>query len=177
METATKPEISLNEVVKKPIDTVLKYILHAVNTWKSENTEEKIHNKVISLLEKNAEQATLTLLGFENRWGKWEVDHCNGRSGESSIGDYMKKVHAVAIKEFFDSLDLKQIITPALKKKLTTEIKKTYEWKFQEAVQRAARELAEQHAQKLVNELVKTDDLDKTMKMLHLIGADNWTEK
>ena len=166
----TTETVSLNEAVNRPIDEVLRYILQAVNEWKVENTEEAINKKVKRLLNTNADQVTMQLLGFKEGWGKWEIDYANGRDNTSAVGNYMATAKSAAIKEFFDSLDMSNIFTATMKKQLTSEVKKEFKYRFENAVKTAARELAEQKAKALVQELLKSDDLDKTIQMLGLIS-------
>ena len=152
-----------------PLDQALNAGLQAVMEWKHSQDPIKIKKRVTDLLEKNLEQGIITLLGFDYRWGKWEVDHCNGRSGESSVGDYMKQQHSVAIKEFFDSLDIKTLITPTLRNKLSAVVKKEMEWRLEGMVRdRINIVLAEQMSQ-LVKELVPTPDISKHLAAIKLI--------
>jgi hypothetical protein len=81
-----------------PVDSLLTSIACAVEEWKAKNTKEVIKTTVTELLDKESKQLTLKLLGFEDRWGKWEVDHCNGRGGESAAGDYLRIAQKTAIQ-------------------------------------------------------------------------------
>jgi hypothetical protein len=154
----------------KPLDEILPHILSAVLAWKANYTPEKIHAKVTEQLDTNAEQMVLKLLGFDNRWGKWEVDHCNGRAGNSAIGDYMMQQHSIAIKEFFDNFKMSEVITPALKTKIKTVARKEYEYRFIEAAERFARAKAEKDAQKIIDDLLTSDDMEKTIKLMKVIS-------
>lgn len=48
---------------------------------------QKFADAIMADLTKRRSEVTLKLLGLDNRWGKWEVDHCNGR--QSPINDYL----------------------------------------------------------------------------------------
>lgn len=61
----------------------------------------KQHNKydpkalidnIVSDFEKQKIKVLADLCGFNSRWGEgWEVDHCNGRAGNSPIGESIKQ--------------------------------------------------------------------------------------
>jgi hypothetical protein len=58
------------------------------------NLADKIENKV-----KNCwEDMVLKMLGMDNCWGKWEIDHCNGRS--SSLSNMIGGKAKDAVEEF-----------------------------------------------------------------------------
>lgn len=42
---------------------------------------------ILTDINKARREVTLKLLGLDNRWGRWEVDHCNGRA--SPITDFI----------------------------------------------------------------------------------------
>lgn len=53
-------------------------------------TDEKIKERVTRELERSYGEIVAISLGFSrDSWGgrKWEVDHCNGRAGQSDIGE------------------------------------------------------------------------------------------
>lgn len=62
-------------------------------------TPEKIRAFIVNYIENSITDLIHVSLGFsKDRWGnsKWEVDHCNGRAGESVIG---KKIAEMAEEE------------------------------------------------------------------------------
>lgn len=56
-------------------------------------TEDKIKIKIKRTIEQKFERIISVHLGFEDKYGAWEVDHCNGRAGHSDIG---KKIASLA---------------------------------------------------------------------------------
>lgn len=46
----------------------------------SEFDSEAVLKEIVADLTKVKRQVTWKLLGLENKWGKWEVDRCNGRT-------------------------------------------------------------------------------------------------
>lgn len=158
--------------IKKPLDQVIGFVMAAVSHWRKENTEEAIHKKVIDLLDKRSEEMVVKLLGFDLSWGEWALDHCNGRSGNSAIGDYLRNTQAVAVKEFFDSLDLKQIVTPAMKNRLIKAIQKDFEYKLECAVRSALEAHTKQYVEKVIQDITTSDDLDGVIKTIKLLETN-----
>lgn len=68
-------------------------------------SDEQIEQKIKTLLEASFNEVVSISLGFErNSWGQrnWSVDHCNGRGGESTIGQRI----ATAAKQAVDDVIL-----------------------------------------------------------------------
>ena len=66
----------------------------AVKQWlENDCSKAGITERINSMLSKARDKALLQLLGFEYEYnGQFRVDHCNGRSGESFIGDHIRNV-------------------------------------------------------------------------------------
>lgn len=50
-------------------------------------TPDAIDARVQKEIDRQFEDLLAKLFGMNNRWDYWEVDHCNGRAGESFLGD------------------------------------------------------------------------------------------
>ena len=117
----------------------------------------------------------MKLLGFNDRWGKWELDHCNGRSGESAAGDFIRKYQTEAIQEW-----LKTVCLPELDVKTKAQFKREAKAEYVDHIYRGLRNAAQERAnadlQELLNELTSSDQLDayfKTMKLLNPSGESH----
>ena len=71
---------------------------------------ESVAMEIINDLNAQKRAVTLRLLGLDDKWGKWEVDHCNGR--ESPITEYLVKESEGAIRKW---------VNEAVQETLTTE--------------------------------------------------------
>lgn len=156
----------------KPLDAILPLIAEAVSEWQAEHSPEVIKAKIKKLLDTNSKEVVLKLLGFNNNWDKWELDHCNGRSGESAAGDFIRKYQSEAIKEW-----LQTVCLPELDNKTKAQFKKDTQDEYRSCMYSKLRELARQRANEdlklLIDELASTDQLDayiKTMKLLNPSG-------
>ena len=61
---------------------------------------ESIQREIISELTKERRTLALKMLGFDDRWGKLEVDRCNGR--ESVASEFVKSNVGPAIQKWTD---------------------------------------------------------------------------
>lgn len=76
-------------------EAVQKSTLAALATLQTEpeKVAEEIKAKLIKALERDATAVMLSMMGFEKYWDEgWRIDHCNGRAGESPIGDITRTI-------------------------------------------------------------------------------------
>jgi hypothetical protein len=72
---------------RKPLpttDDIRKWADKAMAEWIAENaaSEEQVRGRVREMMERHAEDIIAKVAGFDNSWGRWEVDHCNGRMSQ-----------------------------------------------------------------------------------------------
>lgn len=158
-----------------PVDGLLAAIACAVEEWKGKNTAEAIKKTVTDLLNKESEQITLRLLGFNDRYGKWEVDHCNGRGGNSAAGDYLRTFQKTAIQEWFQSVAMPKI-TPALQKNLAKDLQKTYDEFLSRGVREEVIAQAGRDAKELVKQLTVSNQAENYLKVLTLLNPETKTD-
>ena len=164
-----KPSINLEEL--NPINDLLDTVLKAINEWKSKNTEEVLTQRVHDLLDKNAKEVVLKLLGFNESWGKWEVDHCNGRAGESAVGDYLKMVKQSAINSWLAKAELPKMdktISTAMRK----ELKHDYDRFLKQYLYEYARDQAIETAQEIIKSVFSTTKADAVLKVAKLLQVN-----
>ena len=164
-------EPSINLEALNPINDLLPTVLKSIDKWKEKNSEEALTQRVHKLLDDNAETIVLKLLGFDNRWDKWELDHCNGRSGESAAGDYLKQVQQGAIQAW-----LKNVKLPELNKTLTSVMKKKLEADYKRYLSQFlyeyAREEADKTAKEIIQSLFSQSKVDGMLKLQQLIQSN-----
>ena len=158
-----------------PLDELLPVIAQAIADWQVIHTPDAIKKRVTKLLDESREEIVFKLLGFDkSSWeGKWNLDHCNGRSGESAAGDYLRNVQADAIKEWLSAIPM-----PTISPKMVTDFKKQYQQEFNQRVQYQLQKLITAEADKRAAELFKNissstqlDDYIKTMKLINPKGS------
>lgn len=158
-----------------PVDGVLEAIALAVAQWKEKNTEETIKKKVVDLLNKNSEEITLKLLGFNNRYGKWELDHCNGRSGTSAAGDYLTTMQQTAIQEWLQTVTMPKL-SNAMKNRLSKDMQHDYEHTLHKVVREAVLRQAEVDAQALISKLTVSNQAENYLKVVKLLHPQTNTD-
>lgn len=171
MENKMTPAPSINLEALNPINDLLVTVLKSIDQWKEKNSEEALTQRVHKLLDSNAETIVLKLLGFDNRWNKWELDHCNGRSGESAAGDYLRQVQQDAIQDWLKSVKL-----PELSKSLSSVMKKELEADYKRYLSQYlyeyAREAADKTAKEIVESLFSQSKVDGMLKLQQLIQGN-----
>ena len=84
---------------------------------------EAVTKEVIQDLNASKREVTLKLLGMDNRWGKWEVDHCNGR--KSPIGDIVNAECSAMVTQWVNDT-IKEVLTDEMRLKTKVAIKKAF---------------------------------------------------
>ena len=158
-----------------PLDELLPVIAAAVAEWKVDNTPEKIKERVQKHLTKSGEEITLKLLGFNKdtwRESAWELDHCNGRSGNSAAGDYLRKQQQVAIQEWLSTVTLPPLSAKA-QKDMVNEYISDYKTEMRSILRRKACEQASEHANELISKVVASNNLANHLKVMQLIDPEH----
>lgn len=168
---------STNKPIPEPItmqealQSLVPIINGAIHEWLQKQDPVAIRNKVFKTLEAAKDEVAPKLMGFDRgSFGRgWVIDHCNGRAGESSIGDYMKEHQAEGIKQFIDQLELTK-----LRPFTADEIQDMREEYRQTIIRRtevAVRARAERDANDLANQLSVDDLVSAIQKTQQLLGT------
>lgn len=111
-----------------------------------------IADRVRSILDEHIAVLIPTLMGLElDRWsGRWKVDHCNGRSGESAVGDFLRKRAGEKINEWLAEHAGK---LPELTNSMTKELQSEYQSTLRRAIKEKVWKLAEARANELAAQI------------------------
>ena len=157
--------------MQEALQSLVPIINEAIHEWLEKQNPQAIRKKVFDTLEAAKDEVAPKLMGFnKGSFGRgWEIDHCNGRAGESTIGDYMRKHQQEGIQQFIDQLNLVSL-RPFTKVEIE-EMRKEYRQRVINKTREAVREKAESDAIRLVNSL-SVDDLVSVIKRTQeLIGS------
>lgn len=159
----------MDQKPQNPIEVVFSRMVQAMDEWEREHTPEKMQKDVHALLNQSRDEIVRKLLGFNQSYGgKWELDHCNGRAGNSPAGEYLYNT----LKPIINSW-LGQVEMPTMTAQLRTKLESTMRQQFEDTLMRHAREAAQNEAhavlKELRTELVKTDILAKFRATQQLI--------
>lgn len=137
------------------VETIKEQISKAID---GHLTPEYIERRVHEIISKNTNDVILKLLGFDSTWhggGKYEVDHCNGRSGESFVGDYIRKTCQDKLKEWTGKIDLVSIELPkSALDSLRKEFIQRYEYILRNALLKQAEALATKAAEDYLRSII-----------------------
>ena len=153
-----------------PMKEVIPLIEKAINEWHAKNQPEDIVEYIHKKLDKSRDEVLLKLMGFyKDNWkGNWVLDHCNGRSGNSIAGDYLRSVQQDAINDW-----LSKVALPKLSKtdsdRIAASFRAEYQRHLKRAVESYAQKKADEHARQLVDALVPTPAIDQYLQLKALI--------
>jgi hypothetical protein len=152
-------------------DDVIPLVAQAVETWKRVNSPEAVTKMVHKSLNEARMHVLCSLLGFEkSSWnGNWQIDHCNGRSGESIIGDYLREKQEDAIKDWIDSLGAFDALSKKDQAALRQNVREEYLKSCRAAIKDMVRGKANRDMQALVEEVTKPLQLDNYTRLRELI--------
>ena len=157
--------------MQEALQSLVPIINEAIHEWLEKQNPQAIRKKVFDTLEAAKDEVAPKLMGFNRgSFGRgWEIDHCNGRAGESTIGDYMRKHHQESIQQFIDQLNLVSL-RPFSKKEIE-DMRRDYRERVINKTRQAVREKAEKDALQLVNQFSVDDLVTAIQRTQELIGG------
>lgn len=140
----TNTKIIIPLTPEKLMEEVLPVINAAVETWRIKNTDAVITARVNKVLDDHSNAITMKLMGFNSSWGKdWELDHCNGRAGESAAGDFIRQTQSAAIKAWL-TLAIQDM--PPMATKVKARFQKDVQNEYDTLLRKAAYDYASKKA-------------------------------
>jgi len=97
-----------------------------------DNPTTKIQDNFLKEIKKSEQEILRKVLGFDqNVWGNrtWKLDHCNGRAGNSPIGDRLSHIAEKAVKEW-EQTELQLVLTQGMKKSMQKRVNDLIERKI-----------------------------------------------
>lgn len=128
-------------------------IATAMSTTVQELDTDKFAAACVKQLKARQSDVIWKLLGLDDRWGKWEVDHCNGRN--SRITEYLSQASKARIEEWLNQAIAETLnSTPApITKALRDEVRRRYQSTLNRTLLEAAEQAGRAHAEKLMEQL------------------------
>lgn len=160
-------------------------IEEAVEEWKQTNNTTKIKRDVAEQLSKAKNQVMLQLLGFDKDGWKqptYRIDHCNGRAGNSIMGDYIQSNVKEAVTAFLSDFPLE--LSDVQKKELKAEVHSEFSKKLYQSIRTNMKGLIATRIKEIEKEYLDavleqygisegTDPIKAYQNMLKLIGAED----
>lgn len=158
-------------LLTNPIDDLLPEVAASVEKWRGNNTPQQLERQIFSRLDKERDQIVLKLLGFAPEYGGYQLDHCNGRSGNSAAGEFLVKAQSEAIKNWL-STTVMPTLTEDRRETILKSMSQHYESLFREGLKKAIAEKATADIKAVMDAVAKSNNIDKYLRVLGLIGAD-----
>lgn len=155
------------------VEISTKNIQAAYMKWLAQNTPETIQKDCLNILDKSKDDILRALLGFEkDSWGRqeWKVDHCNGRAGESAVGDYLRRHQQAVIDQWLAQVDMPKMTT-SMKKSMEKEALNVFKREFMRIMEAKVAKYAEEQASTFFNSIVESqkNQVNAQMKALELL--------
>lgn len=131
---------------KPTVEKVQRWAEKARDAWLDEHgSEQAVRDAVRDLLDDNLRAIVLNLLGITKAWPdeEWSVDHCNGRAGESAVGDFLREKAGAELRRW---LEEQAGALPKLPSAAAKSIREEYREMLQREVHHALYGLAQQNA-------------------------------
>jgi hypothetical protein len=146
--TKNKTKVTLQKQIQK-------WIAEASTEWFDRyKTKEQVFTKVHEILDKDKLEIIAKILGFDNHWGEWEVDHCNGRSGNTFVGQYLTDTVKASVNDWL-RITLGNL--PKLNKEMINALHKEYIAEFHRVAHSLIKEEASDRAAKLIRQIVRQE--------------------
>ena len=144
----------------------------AIDKWLAVNTPEEITKSVNSTLDTFKDEITLKLLGFDKSYGdrNWRLDHCNGRSGNSPAGEYLRDTQSVIVRQWLDKVPLPEL-SPNQLKSISLDFGDVYLRALKKSLTALVETKAKEDSQKLLDEIINTDSIENYLKTKALIQS------
>lgn len=145
---------------KKEVKTIpqLKAEIDAAMTAKLEAYLTNIDDIAGRWLDRHFDQVVAKSIGMEDRWGRLEVDHCNGRATAlaNNLGDYVAARINQILPGWIEK-NLKPGLPKGWKKAIQDEFDSQLEYQLRDRIRDAVRNLAAEQADNMAREAVRDD--------------------
>lgn len=144
----------------------------AIDNWLAVNTPDVIEKSINKKLDEHKDEITLKLLGFDKNYGdrNWKLDHCNGRSGNSPAGEYLRDTQSVIVRQWLDKVPIPELTTTQLKK-LSSDFNEVYLRALKKSLTTLVETKAKEDSHKLLKEIISTDNIENYLKTKALIQS------
>lgn len=147
---------------KIDINQFLETSIHnTIQEWKEENSKGSIKERVIHDLDRRRNEIIAKSLGFNSTYGsRYEVDHCNSRNGNTTVGQFLVEHSQEAVQEWllkeakqFDGLvgEVADEVRSAIK----LELSRIYQRHLKETIRNIVKAKAEADAHKMINDALE----------------------
>ena len=146
--TEKKPQPTMQDIAAQLRDK----FIEAAGKTANDVDMSAVTMEVVRDLNASKREVTLKLLGLDNRWGKWEVDHCNGR--KSPVGELIDDACTELITQWVNDT-IEEVLTTEMRLKTKKHIKDAFLKEIADRNSYKTRELISNYANSFVATIVK----------------------
>lgn len=154
-------------IEKSPVEKANAVLLQAVADWEKANTPKALRERVIELLDSKRDEAILKIIGFDDRWGRWELSS----KDSSPIGMAIQNAVQEAVPLLGDIAQNLKIST-SLKNRLIKEATSQFEDSVNRAVYRNTQRLIEAKVEEELKALASSEELNKIIQLRSVIKGN-----
>ena len=120
---------------------------------------EGIQREIIAELTKERRTLALKMLGFDDRWGKLEVDHCNNRASVASefvkanVGPAVQKWTEECLRPAIEARSRDKLNSPAVMKAIMEDFEQQFMYAAREQMGHLAAEAGKEFATALADQI------------------------
>lgn len=160
-------QFSIAEIIdnhrKQVEEVILKELID--NTPQADKIAKQVLDELIRAMKDDAKEVLLKVLGFNDHWGKWELDHCNGRNGNSVIGAELSTTFNQLAKEFVTEYkDSIFALTETEYQQLTKSIHNDFISCLRREANKEAQNLAQKYAKELASKVFNESQTNSVLK-------------
>lgn len=120
---------------------------------------EGIQRQIVDELTKERRNLALKMLGFDDRWGKLEVDHCNSRTSvasefiESQVGPAVERWTDECLRPAIEARGRDKLNNAAVMKAVTKDFDSQFMYAAHQQMKRLAAQAGKEFADALANQI------------------------
>lgn len=120
---------------------------------------EGIQREIIAELTKERRTLALKMLGFDDRWGKLDVDRCNGRTSvasefvEANVGPAVQKWTEECLRPAIEARGRDKLNNAAVMNAITKDFDRQFMYAARKQMERLAEQAGKEFATELANQI------------------------
>lgn len=156
--SATEQEV-VSARIAKLRDNLVEQFFTAFGNAGVKFDAEGIQREIIAELTKERRTLALKMLGFTDRWGKLEVDDCNGRASvvsefvEANVGPAVKKWAEECLRPAIEARGRDKLNSPAVMKAIMKDFDREFMYAARQQMEHLAAEAGKEFATALVDQI------------------------
>lgn len=142
------------------LEEKIKKLRHELDVQTEEHLEKTIRalpSIIENIINKRIEDIVAGTLGFNNRWGTWEIDNCNGRKTQAAnaVGAVINEKLNFALDTWTAEALKKGTLPKGWKEAARKEFDERVEWHLKELIREYAKSHINENAENLLKKVIE----------------------